>query len=1831
VLLEGRQRAQQFSSRLSKVVRGAGLLVGAALVIAACSGKTTGTTNITSTSATLNSVGSCASGESCRWYWEYWPASGPRTASTKTSVNGPVNGPFNNVPLPQNVSGLNPGTQYRWVFCGSGSNTGGGSYYCVGPNGTSGGPTADPPPDYDTFTTTGSPGGYGLAWGDNRFGGPLGNGSTTNSTVPVPVSLPAGTTITAVAAGVNFSLAVTSTGSVLAWGMNNYGQLGNGTMTDSAVPLPVSLPNGTTVTAVAASDGFGLALTTTGTVLSWGFDHHGELGNGTANMSGCYCSTTPVVVSLPGGTIVTTLATGENHTLAITSTGSLLAWGLNNNGQLGNGGQADSAVPVPVSLPGGTTVTAVAGAVGHSLAVTSTGSLLAWGWNSSGQLGNGSTIDSALPVPISLPGGPTITAVSAGTYHSFAVTSTGSTFAWGRNEYGVLGNGTMIDSTVPVAVSLPNGTAVTAVFAGYYHALALTSTGSVLAWGLNNSGQLGTGTMTDSALPVVSLPFGTHTTAIAAGYYHNLVIVNGPVGGALSYSDLIGGWNPCMGCAMDARVRHQTAKPVDSYNGGFSHAFADFSVPGHGRSLALSRSYFAYPDDPTNPGHKSVPNGAFGYGWTFNYNVSLAVSGTSPNQIATVTQETGATTAFNQPANGNWWAPAVPRTVATLLKNGDGTWTLTRHATDILNFNASGQLTAQKDLNNFPTALSYNGSNQLTDVTDPESRVLHFVWNGTGAGAEISSATILYNTSAASTENFSYDGSGNLHTVTDVGNGQWTFGYDTNHHMTTMQNPRLNTVTNHYDSNNRVDWQEDELSRRTCFDYTSIPGGTKISDPSGMNACGGSVRVDYYTFGLLSNVTRGYGTSDAATWRYAHDLGTLGQTATVDPLNHTSLTTYDASGNVLSTIDPLGRTTINTYNAQNQIRTSRDPSTVTTTYGYDSTGINLTSVSRPLTGTSQTATTSYAYASIGGCSAGDITSMTDADTKVWSYTCNTHGYHITTKDPLGNVAGAVYDENGWLSASFTPKAGCTAAQIPPTGCSTTYVTQYAHDSFGRVTTVTDPLSHTTVRHYDANGNLDRFTDGVASTTYTGYSSGDEPCWNGVFSSAPSWSGSRCTDAPPSGFHRQTTYNADGTTAAEIDGRGKNTVAYSYDNQKRVKTFADAVHAAQTYSYNDDGTVATLTDNQSTARVTTYAYDAAAQLTGVGYSDGSTPNISSIGYNVLGQRTSLVDNISGGQTSTWVYDSLGRLSSYTPGSSPGATVSYGYDLKGQQTSVAYPGQATPVSRTFDAAGRMATIQDWASHTTVFGYDANSNLTTETLPNATDSSSMVDTFAFDAADRLLNPTANQPSITYAKAGTTYASFTYTRDSANRLTNESATGMPGTQLGSINYTTLSQVQNVQGTAAYSYDAADNPTSLAGGPSQTYDDANQLCWRYTSANACGSGAPGTGSASQFTYDSRGNRVAAVPYSGGSAQTATCYSHDQQSRMTQVSTGTGSTCTTPTTTATYTYDGTGMRTSKAVGATTTNFLWDPSGKLPLLLREVAGSTTTSYIYGPGGIPLEQISGSTFLYYHQDQLASTRAMTDAAGAVKATYTYEAYGSVSACMGTTVTVGGANICTGTISVTNPFRYAGQYTDAESGLIYMRARYYDQNTAQFLTRDPLVSTTREPYAYVADNPLNRTDPSGAWDHTATAFVTAKDPFGIPLTSEWLTVSWNSSGGKVTGMSALMITEGHDGGIEFGQWTPDPQNESLSKTGGGIGCSSASITGKVGFSNHGGVIDLLGSYYNTLQLSISVNADGTWTYAVNHWKRDELPAPANFKYDWGAWNGNPYSGPTNQQPFL
>ncbi|WP_372492529.1 RCC1 domain-containing protein, partial [Salinispora arenicola] len=313
-------------------------------------------------------------------------------------------------------------------------------------------------------------------------------------------------------------------GGVLAWGNNSNGQLGDGTTTNNNTPVAIGLPPTITVTAIAAGAAHSLALVAIDVAFAWGGNDRGQLGDGTTTDR-----TTPVSVSLPPGITVTDVAAGRNHSLAVTSTGGVLAWGFNSDGQLGDGTTTDSSTPVAVNLPQGITVTAVAAGRNHSLAITSAGGVLAWGDNFFGQLGDGTTIDRSTPVSVNLPEGITATAVAASGLHSLATTSTGRLLAWGNNTQGQLGDGTTTNSSVPVAVSLPALVTVTAVVAGGFHSLAITSAGTALAWGNNSNGQLGDGTTTDSSTPVaINLPPGFTVTTVTAGFGHSMALTTPP-------------------------------------------------------------------------------------------------------------------------------------------------------------------------------------------------------------------------------------------------------------------------------------------------------------------------------------------------------------------------------------------------------------------------------------------------------------------------------------------------------------------------------------------------------------------------------------------------------------------------------------------------------------------------------------------------------------------------------------------------------------------------------------------------------------------------------------------------------------------------------------------------------------------------------------------------------------------------------------------------------------------------------------------------------------------------------------------------------------------------------------------------------------------------------------------------------------------------------------------------------------------------------------------------------------------------------------------------------
>jgi alpha-tubulin suppressor-like RCC1 family protein/phosphodiesterase/alkaline phosphatase D-like protein len=383
------------------------------------------------------------------------------------------------------------------------------------------------------------------AWGWNNTG-QLGNGSKANGTVPAAITASgvlASKTITAMAAGAAHSLALCSDGTLAAWGSNSSGQLGNGTTTDSSVPVAVAtggLLAGKTVVAIAAGDSHSVVLCDDGTLAAWGANAKGQLGNGFI-----YPSTVPVAVNCAGilaGRTITAIAVGHSHSLALCADGTIAGWGSNISGQLGIGTTADAIAPAAVVTTGalvGKTVTTIAAGSAHSLARCADGSLVAWGDNSYGQLGTGNTASSTVPVAVPASGalaGKAVAAVAAGYSHCLALCTDGSLAAWGANSYGNLGNNSSTNSSVPVAVtatSILSGKVVSRIAAGYLHSLAWCTDGTIAAWGFNSNGALGNGTTTSSAVPVAtSAPAtGEKFTALATGCYagHTLAVAALPV------------------------------------------------------------------------------------------------------------------------------------------------------------------------------------------------------------------------------------------------------------------------------------------------------------------------------------------------------------------------------------------------------------------------------------------------------------------------------------------------------------------------------------------------------------------------------------------------------------------------------------------------------------------------------------------------------------------------------------------------------------------------------------------------------------------------------------------------------------------------------------------------------------------------------------------------------------------------------------------------------------------------------------------------------------------------------------------------------------------------------------------------------------------------------------------------------------------------------------------------------------------------------------------------------------------------------------------------------
>jgi len=331
-----------------------------------------------------------------------------------------------------------------------------------------------------------------------------------------------------------------------------------------------------------------------------------------------------------------------------------------------------------------------------------------------------------------------------------------------------------------------------------------------------------------------------------------------------------------------------------------------------------------------------------------------------------------------------------------------------------------------------------------------------------------------------------------------------------------------------------------------------------------------------------------------------------------------------------------------------------------------------------------------------------------------------------------------------------------------------------------------------------------------------------------------------------------------------------------------------------------------------------------------------------------------------------------------------------------------------------------------------------------------------------------------------------------STTRATEVRTPPVVGSTSSSFTWDPLGRIAAVagEGAGSFAFDAAGSLTATASGRTLTYDSARQL----SSVVAPGLPAGAPPVTTTFTYDARGNRASATADGGANAGTVST-TFNLANQLTSVTAATGAS-------TSYMYDGSGLRasatTGTGAGASVEQFTWAAVGSVPLLLTDASHA----YVYGVGSAPLAQVAlvGGHTDYMHTDLLGSVRTTTDTAGAVTSDADYDTYGVPRA-------IGGV-----ASSAVTRFGYAGEYTDP-TGLIYLRARYYDPVSAQFLSRDPLETRTRSPYGYTGGNPLQFVDPTGLW--------------GLPWNwtgDEWATVGQVAGiVGAVVGVAALTVATG------------------------------------------------------------------------------------------------------------
>ena len=1026
----------------------------------------------------------------------------------------------------------------------------------------------------------------------------------------------------------------------------------------------------------------------------------------------------------------------------------------------------------------------------------------------------------------------------------------------------------------------------------------------------------------------------------------------------------------------------------------------------------------------TYNGSATVPSGPFGPGWFWSYGVRTVASAGGMDVI----HADGRRDAY-MGTGPTYVAPAG--VFDTLATRGGGGWTLTLHDQTVLVFDSYGRLVSETDPNGNALTIAYTGT-VPSAITDTAGRT----WTVTTAAGRITAVT----DPAGRSVSYGYDGLGQLTSVIDAAGATRTYGYaggalgvrtDANGHATDVT----------YDASGRVATVTDPAGDITRFAWDVANTTATITDPLGRNR-----RVTFDASARVTGISDTVGRYEQTTWTNVNLRSIV-----TDRRGGATLYTYDARGNVLSVTDALGATTATTWDSTNHPLTQTDALGHTTAYAYDGHG-NLTSVTDPV-GHATTLVynakgqrtsamdanghaTTYAYDGHG-----NLLSTTDALSHATTSTWDAAGRELSTTDADGRTTSRTYDAVGRVLTATDGAGGVTTTTYDPVGNALTVtdprggVITSAYDSRDLLVTSTDALAHVTTFGYDAAGNRISATDALGHAITTAYDGEGRP--------------TIVTDAL--GHATTTAYDANGNRWSSTDALGRVTT-FAYDAVNRLVSVTDATGARARYAYDAVGNRTAVTGPNGTTTTTTYdvlnrptseldplthtastTYDAVGNVLSRTDGNGVTTTLTydaanrmvtagyaegTVTYAYNGTGDRTSATDSGGAT-TWTYDGARRITATT---AAGATTQYRYDAAGNLTRLTNP-DGTRVDYAYDAAGRQTSAADGSGETATFNYDNANRRTGEDLPNGVHGA-----WTFDAADRVTAIAWTGPSGSVATLG-------YTYDAVGNKTKVTDGGVAS----NFGYDALDRLVSAAygsgRTVSYAYDHAGNRTSMTVDgttTSYTYDAANHLL---------------SVGADQASWDSAGSMVSLG---------ARTYGYDSQGRLATATTSAG--------TVHYAYSGAGVRTSSAGPEGTVTYAYDLAGSLARVVSETGGAA--GHVYGLDGAPLwDQSTDAGRLYYASDAMGSTIALTNSAGSVAGTRRYDAFGSPT----------GARVGTGS------YWFDGEQYDETSGLIYLRARYYDPDTGRFLTMDPAAfdptdTQSLNGYAFANNNPLRYADPSG-----------------------------------------------------------------------------------------------------------------------------------------------------------